>query len=98
MQWPIQGRGLGGLPPPPYFQTKLRPEGPKEISLETGPPLFLKVWMTTPPSYLKVWVLHCFVLSLPYPRVKSQLYSINSSRMFLDKITFLEILLNPVLN
>ena len=26
-------------PPPLYFQTKLRPEGPKKISFETGPSL-----------------------------------------------------------
>ena len=91
------GEGPGG-PTPPYFQTKLRLEGPKESFLETGPPLFSKGLDDHPPSYLKVWVLHCFVLSLPYPGVKSQLYSVNSSRMFVDKKTFLEILLYPVLN
>ena len=38
MQWWIQGRSLGGHPPPPpYFWTKLRPEGLKNIFLETGP-------------------------------------------------------------
>ena len=26
-------------PPPPYFSTKMRPEGPKKIFLETAPPL-----------------------------------------------------------
>ena len=41
VQWGIQGRGLVG--PPPYFLTKLRPEGRKKFFLETGstppPPL-----------------------------------------------------------
>jgi len=27
-----------GGPPPPYFPTKMRPEGPKKMFLETGPP------------------------------------------------------------
>ena len=38
LQWWIQGRGPGG-PGPPYFSTKMRPEGPKKIYLETGPTL-----------------------------------------------------------
>ena len=36
------GEGRPGTPPPPappYFETKLRPEGPKKYFLETGPPL-----------------------------------------------------------
>ena len=39
-QWRIQGRGPSGPPPPsrPYFSIKMRPEGPKKIFLETGPP------------------------------------------------------------
>ena len=40
----------GGARVPPYFYTKLRPEGPKKIFLsfmETAPtPPFLRVWMT----------------------------------------------------
>ena len=38
-QWQIQGRGLGGPAPPPYFSTKKRPQGPKNFFLQTGPPL-----------------------------------------------------------
>jgi len=30
-QWRIQGGAWGGPVPPPYFQTKLRPEGPEKI-------------------------------------------------------------------
>ena len=47
----------GETPQSPYFQTKLRPEGPKKIVSETAPPFFLRVWMTAPPPpYLKVWI------------------------------------------
>ena len=32
--------GVGpGRPGPPYFSTKMKPEGPQKILLETGPPL-----------------------------------------------------------
>ena len=48
-QWRIQRRGPG-CPSPPYFSTKMRPEGPKKSFLETGPPTYLRVWMTAPPS------------------------------------------------
>ena len=47
---------------PPYFWTKLRPEGLKKFW--GGRPLhpYLRVWMTAPPSppprYLKVWIRH----------------------------------------
>ena len=55
-QWRIQGRGPGGPRPPPYFSTKMRPEGRKKNFLETAPP-YLRVWMTdTPPD--KVWIRH----------------------------------------
>ena len=30
----------------PYFWTKLRPKGPKKFFWETGPPPYLRVWMT----------------------------------------------------
>ena len=35
---PGEGPGARG-PGPPYFWSKLRPEGPKKIFWETGPPL-----------------------------------------------------------
>ena len=42
-QWRIQGRGPGargpGGPAPPNFQTKRKPEGPKNLFLETASPL-----------------------------------------------------------
>ena len=47
-QWRIQRRGPG-CPSPPYFSTKMRPEGPKKSFLETGPPTYLRVWMTRSP-------------------------------------------------
>ena len=39
------GGARGARPPPPYFYTKMRPEGQKKL---TGPP-YLRVWMTAPP-------------------------------------------------
>ena len=45
-------RGGAGGERPPYFSTKMRPEGPKKIVLETVPP-YLRVWMTgSPPPLL----------------------------------------------
>ena len=38
LQWRIQGRGSGG-PVPPYFSTKMRPEGPKNFFGDCPPPL-----------------------------------------------------------
>ena len=47
LQWRIQGRAPRA---PPYFSTKMRPEGPKKIFWETAPPPpHLRVWMTPPP-------------------------------------------------
>ena len=61
----LSGGSRGGArgPTPPYVSTKLRPERPKEIFLETGLPPYLRVgWgggMTPPPPpYLKVWICH----------------------------------------
>ena len=50
--------GAGGDRAPPYFYTKMRPEGAKK-NFETGPPTYLRLWMTGPPPYLKVWIRHC---------------------------------------
>ena len=61
LHWWIQGRSPGG-PGPPYFSTKMRPEGPKKIFLETGPPLSQGVDDQSLPPYLKVWSRHCFEL------------------------------------
>ena len=62
------GEGPGGPNPTPprYFETKLRPEGPKKFFWRQALPRppYLRSWMTAapppPPSpYLKVWVRHC---------------------------------------
>ena len=46
------GEGPGG-PGPPYFYTKLRPDGPKKIFLRLSPPPpYLRIWMTTPPPLI----------------------------------------------
>ena len=53
-------RGTRGARGPPYFQTKLRPEGPIKFFLETAP-AYLRVCMTAPLQlYLKVWIWHWF--------------------------------------
>ena len=46
-QWWIQGRGPGETAPH-YFQTKLRPKGPKKLFAESGLLPYLRVWMTVP--------------------------------------------------
>ena len=44
------GEGPGHSPPPPYFYSKLRPEGPNKIFFgDWTPILYLRVWMTAPP-------------------------------------------------
>ena len=58
-QWRIQVRASGG-PSPPYFSTKLRPEGQKNF-VWIPPSPYLNVWMIAPhplPPYLKVWIRH----------------------------------------
>ena len=64
------GEGPGG-PGPPYFYTKLRPDGPKKIFLRLSPPPYLRIWMTTPPplfqgqnhrSFMWTEALSCMVL------------------------------------
>ena len=63
-QWRIQGRGPGG-PRPPYFSTKIRPEGRKKNFLEAGggggggggggeKKFFLPPPPPPPPPYLRV--------------------------------------------
>ena len=49
-QWGIQGRGPGARVPPPLFldQTEARRVGKKFF--ETGPPPYLRVWMTAAPA------------------------------------------------
>ena len=42
------GEGPGRGPGPPYFWTKLRPEGPKKIFFSDRVPPYLRVWMTAP--------------------------------------------------
>ena len=46
-QWRIQVRASGG-PSPPYFSTKLRPEGQKNF-VWIPPSPYLNVWMIAPP-------------------------------------------------
>ena len=45
----IQGRGPRRPTPPIIFKTKLVPEGPTKIFLETGPPLIYPPPPPTPP-------------------------------------------------
>ena len=50
-------RGGARVACPPYFSTKMRPEGPKKIVLETALPLSQGL-DDRPPPYLKVWIRH----------------------------------------
>ena len=54
-QWRIQERGPVD-PAPPYFYTKLRPEGPKKIFLRPGPPLLSGSEWPDPPPFVRVWM------------------------------------------
>ena len=47
LQWRIKKRGPGGggPGPSPYFQTKLRPEGGKNVFGDRAP-AYVRVWMT----------------------------------------------------
>ena len=54
----ISGGSRGGaralpppLPPPP-------PISRTNFFSDTGPPRYLKVWVTGPPPFLKVWIRH----------------------------------------
>ena len=60
LQWRIQGRGPGD--PPPYFSTKLRPEGQKKLFGDRPPtPPLSQGLDDRAPLYLKVWIRHWFV-------------------------------------
>ena len=55
------GEGPGGRGSPPYFEAKLKAEGPKTIFLRPSfppPTTFLRVCMTGLPPYLKCWIRH----------------------------------------
>ena len=56
--------GDRGARAPPFFSTKVRPEGPPKNFLETAPPLSQGLDdrprpPCPPPTYLKVWISHC---------------------------------------
>ena len=51
------GEGLG----PPYFGTKLRPEGAEKFFVNP-PPLSQGLYDLPPPPDLKVWICHCNTL------------------------------------
>ena len=58
-------------PPPPYFLTKLRPQGPKFFFWRPAPSplLYLRVRKTGPLPYLKVWcgfTAHCTTYAYCY--------------------------------
>ena len=56
-QWGIQGRGPGARVPPFFLdQTEARRVGKKFF--ETGPPPYLRVWMTAAPA--SQYIHHCY--------------------------------------
>ena len=77
---PVSG-GSRGAPPPPYFLTKLRPEEPKKLFVESELFPYLRVWMTAPLPYLKVWIRHC-----TYTQTLSNIMSIVFSFSCVDDI------------
>ena len=52
------GEGPWGPELPPYFSTKMMPEGPKKTFVETGPPLSQDLDDRPPLPYLKVRTRH----------------------------------------
>ena len=55
--------GARGTRLPPYFWTKLRPQGPKKRLLRPPPSPLSQGLDDRPPPYLKVWIRHCSVTS-----------------------------------
>ena len=50
---PVADPGEGpGEHAPPYFSTKMRPEGPKNCFWRQSAPPYLRVWMTDPPPLI----------------------------------------------
>ena len=64
------GEGSGG-PAPPYFQSKLRPEGPKKYLWRLLPLFSVSGWLPPPPtpplSYLKIWIRHWTITHSHHP-------------------------------
>ena len=68
---PVSGGSRGA--PPPYFLTKLRPEEPKKLFVESELFPYLRVWMIAPLPYLKVWIRHCTYI--PVSNIMSIVFS-----------------------
>ena len=66
----IQGRGPRRPTPPIIFKTKLVPEGPTKIFLETGPPLIYPPPPPQPHPYRRVWIQHWKPIAISRPALK----------------------------
>ena len=57
-------RGAGDPPPPPYFSTKMRPEGLKKFFLEAAPSPALSQGLDDPPTPLPIpSTVQCRIIS-----------------------------------
>ena len=76
-----RGRAQGACPP--YFQTTMRPKGPKKIFFEPPPP--------HPPHYVKVWIHH-WIVSVRWDCITLQL-SLVAGYIFTDCILIIKFIL-----